>query len=75
MGILFRNYFDHENKYVLNKRNNKIDFGSIFVGAIKKSIDTILLICGIVTVFMLLSSIIGNIFNFDSYNSSQSPAN
>ena len=68
LGILFRNYFNHNNK-VSKKNTMDVDFGNIFVGAIKKSIDTILLICGIVTVFMLLSSIVINTFNFDSYNS------
>ena len=68
LGILFRNYFNHNNK-VSKKNTMDVDFGNIFVGAIKKSIDTILLICGVVTVFMLLSSIVINTFNFDSYNS------
>ena len=68
LGILFRNYFNHNDK-VSKKNTMDVDFGNVFVGAIKKSIDTILLICGIVTVFMLLSSIVINTFNFDSYNS------
>jgi len=68
LGILFRNYFNHNDK--ISKENNmNIEFGNVFVDAIKKSIDTILLICGIVTIFMLLSSIVSNMFNFDSYNS------
>lgn len=68
LGILFRKYFNHSNNSN-NVKNFKIDFGSVFVGAIKKSIDTILLICGIVTVFMLLSSIINSTFSFNIYNS------
>jgi len=68
LGILFRKYFFHDNMYE-NSTNNDKDFGTIFIGAIKKSIDTILLICGIVTVFLLLASIITNTFNFNSYNS------
>jgi len=68
LGILFRNYFSHNDK-ISKKNNMDVDFGNIFVAAIRKSIDTILLICGIVTVFMLLSSIVSNTFNFGSYNS------
>ena len=68
LGIIFRKYFNHNN---INTKNNfkKIGFGNVLVDAIKKSIDTILLICGIVTIFLLLSSIINNIFNFNMYNS------
>lgn len=68
LGILFRDYFSHNDLLVLDECNNE-DFGTVFVSAIKKSIDTILLICGIVTVFMLLSSIVVNTFDFNIYNS------
>jgi len=68
LGIMFRNYFSHDNKNINNMM--KFDsFGNIFVGAIKKSVDTILSICGIITVFMLLSAIINNTFDFNVYNS------
>ena len=68
LGILFRNYFIHSD-FIVSDKCNDSDLGTIFVGAIKKSIDTILLICGIVTMFMLLSSIVVNTFNFNVYNS------
>ena len=68
LGILFRKHFNHNG--VISKNNIKnISFGNVLVTAIKKSIDTILLICGIVTIFLLLSSIINNLFNFNIYNS------
>lgn len=68
LGILFSGYFNHKsnNKYI---NDEKINFGQVFIDAINKSVDTILLICGIVTVFLLLSSIINNIFNLSLYNS------
>ena len=69
LGILFRKYFNHDENIVSNTKVIKNDFGNVLIAAIKKSIDTILLICGIVTVFMLLSSIISNTFNFNIYNS------
>ena len=68
LGLLFRNYFIHNESISIDSDEN-IDFGRVFIGAIKKSIDTTLLICGIVTVFMLLSSIVANTFNFNIYNS------
>lgn len=69
LGIMFRRYFSHNEGESYNKNELKIDFGNVFIGAIKKSIDTILLICGIITIFMLLSSIIINTFSFNTYNS------
>ena len=69
LGIMFRKYFIH-NEFDTKKQDNlKINFGNVLVNALKKSIDTILLICGIVTIFLLLSSIINNVFNFNMYNS------
>jgi sporulation integral membrane protein YlbJ len=69
LGILFRKYFNHDDNFVSNTLDTKKYFGNVFIGAIRKSIDAILLICGIVTVFMLLSSIISSTFYFNIYNS------
>ena len=69
LGLLFRRSCNHDDNFVSNTLDTKKYFGNVFIGAVKKSIDTILLICGIVTVFMLLSSIISNTFNFNIYNS------
>ena len=68
LGFLIRKYFHHNNNFVYGTNDN-IHFGNVFVNAINKSVDTILLICGIVTIFLLLSSIINNIFCFNLYNS------
>ena len=69
LGIIFRSYFKHDNNTLKNNKNNKLFIGNILILAIKRSIDTILLICGIVTIFLLLSSIINNVFSFSLYNS------
>ena len=69
LAIMFRNYFNHEDNVVIDNDEMESDFGNILIGSIRKSTDTILLICGIVTIFMLLSSIISNNFNFNIYNS------
>ena len=68
VGLLFRNCF-HHNTLDCIKDNVNINFGNVLINAIKKAIDLILLICGIITVFLLLSSIITNTFNFNNYNS------
>lgn len=67
LGICFRNNIKCHNNYNHNI-TNKSNFGNIFINSIKRAIDTILLICGILVIFLMLSSIIINIFNFNSYN-------
>ena len=68
LGILFRNKFIHNS----NNANNNIilnnDFGNIFISSVKRAIDTILMICGIVVVFLMLSTIVVDTFNFNTYN-------
>ena len=66
LGIFFRGKFN----YVSSSNVILIDnhFGNIFIGAIKKAIDTILLICGILVIFLMLATIIVGTFNFNSYN-------
>ena len=66
LGLLFRNKYGYIDKTVINNYGH--NFGEIFVLAIKKAIDTILNICGIVTVFLMISSLIINTFNIDGYN-------
>lgn len=67
LGICFRG------KIKLNTAENnnyavKNNFGVVFISAIQKSIDTTLTICGVVVVFLMLSAIVINVFNFDNYN-------
>ena len=68
MGICFRNINKYDNKYVKQCNTPKVDFGTIFINSIKKAIDTSLTICGIVIVFLMLSSIFINTFNLNAYN-------
>ena len=67
LGVFFRGKFRHTDKdYNIDY---KIDnFGIILINAIKKAIDTILLICGILVIFLMLSTIVVNTFNFNDYN-------
>ena len=67
LGICFRGKIKLNN--VENSNNlDSNSFGVIFISAIKKAIDTILTICGIVVVFLMLAAIVINTFNFNSYN-------
>lgn len=68
VGIIFRKSFQHQDKKVAISEGKKISFGNVFISAIKKSLDTVLLICGIVTVFLILSTIVVDIGNFNAYN-------
>ena len=67
LGICFRNKFKH-NAISKFKEINNDNFGKIFIFSIKKAIDTILMICGIIVVFSMLSAIIVNTFSFNDYN-------
>ena len=66
LGIIFRNKFKYNNYYYQEFITN--DFGNVLISSIKKAIDTILIICGIVVVFSILSSIIVNTIHINSYN-------
>ena len=65
MGILFRKNYFFNNK---NNTNSDSSFSKIFINSIKRAVDTILLICGILTIFLVLSTVIVNICHFNSYN-------
>lgn len=68
LGLSFKQSFHHQHT---NKTSTKIltnDFGTILITSIKKSIDTILTICGIMTIFLLLSSLIIDTIHLNNYN-------
>lgn len=69
LGFGLRKRFKHTENNIIDTDFINNSFGEIFVNAIKKAIDTILLICGIVVVFLMLSSIFVNLFHFSDYNS------
>jgi len=82
IGIIFRNFYpsEKETNHVslknaiikMNQRriNTKENFGKIFSKALLNSINTLLLILGVVTMFLVLTTIIDNITNLNSYNQS-----
>lgn len=75
IGIIFRNYNTENIKYepfsfkkailkMHNKRiNNNKRFGTIITNALNNSINTLLLILGVVTTFLIITTIIDNNFH------------
>ena len=82
IGLIFRNYYPSkkdEEKVSLktaiinmhNKRiNNDKNFGQIITNSLLNSINTLLLILGIVTMFLCITTIIDNNININNYNQS-----
>ena len=68
LALIFRknNTISNINSNIVNTKSQS--FGTIFTSAIVKSINTLLLILGILTCFLIISSIIINIINLNSYN-------
>lgn len=82
IGILFRNYYptNYKNEKVSlkkaiknmhNKRiNNNQKLGTIITNSLLNTINTLLLILGVVTMFLCLTTIIDNNINLNNYNQS-----
>ena len=68
LGFCFRNKYFNNKINTSNGNNIDKDFGTIFINSIKRAIDTILLICGILVVFLLLSTIVVDIINVNQYH-------
>jgi len=79
VGFVFRNYHvspDEDNsvsikKAILNMHKKRISnnksFGEIISGALLNAIDTLLLIFGVVTLFLIITTILDNNINLSSY--------
>ena len=79
VGFLFRNYYISENEYssislkkaVLTMHKKRISsnksFGAVISEALINGIDTLFLIFGVVTFFLILTTIIDNIVSLPSY--------
>ena len=68
IGIIFRK-LNTISSSISNEQEKNLHFGPVFVNAIKSSVDTLLLILGILTCFLIISTIIINRFDLNSYNS------
>ncbi len=67
IAILLRKFNNPSNYYNINS-NNFNTFGNTFSKAIKNSIDSLLLILGTLSSFLIVSTLIINLFNFNSLN-------
>ncbi|MEI3529957.1 MAG: nucleoside recognition domain-containing protein [Bacilli bacterium] len=82
IGILFRNYYptkETNSKVSIKKAidnmhtkrlNNHKNFGVIITSSLLNTINTLLLILGVVTMFLVLTTIIDNNINLNNYNQS-----
>ncbi len=82
IGIIFRNYYPstEENKNISIKKvlteisNNRIKnnkkFGEIITTALLNSINTLILILGVITMFLVITTIIDNNINLNSFHQS-----
>ena len=80
IGIIFRNYYPTKEKVTkvsvknaINKMhyyriNNKKNFGIIITNSLTNTINTLLLILGIITTFLILTTIIDKNINLNNYN-------
>jgi sporulation integral membrane protein YlbJ len=82
IGILFRSYHISENdntrislrRAVNSMHNTRItsqkNLGQLISNALINSINTLLLILGVITMFLIITTIIDNIINLDTYHQS-----
>lgn len=70
VGLLFRNkHSKPKNNYTIPNKKSQ-NFPKVLTSSIKSTIDTLLLILGTLTCFLILSSIIISRLNLNSYNAS-----
>ncbi len=79
IGLIFRNYYVSDFKYqkvslikAFNKMhhkriNNPKNFGQIITSSLINAINTLLLILGVVSMFLIITTIINNNLNFNPY--------
>lgn len=67
IGILFRNKSHYSLNNYISKNNKSQSIGNILSTSIKKTINSLLMISGTVTLFLILSTLIINVFNLNSY--------
>ena len=82
VGLIFRSYSPSKNynekfslkKAILNMHNKRINnnqkLGTIITNSLLNTINTLLLILGVVTMFLCLTTIIDNNINLNNYNQS-----
>lgn len=67
IGILFRNKNNPTKSNSITKNSQSQNFGSILSKSIKKTIDSLLMISVTVTIFLIIGTLISNIFKLNGY--------
>ena len=67
IGILFRKKNNYSINNYISKKNKSQSFSSVISNSITKSINSLLMVSGTVTLFLILSTLIINVFNLNSY--------
>ena len=67
IGILFRNKNHYSIDNYIYKNSKSQSFGGILSNSIKKAINSLLMVSGTVTLFLVLSTLIINVFNLNDY--------
>ena len=70
LGILTRNYSHNNHVNYTKKKNNCQNFSQILINSIKHTIDSLLLILGTLTCFLIISSLIIYHINISPYTNS-----
>ena len=66
IGIIYRNNNHPKNNYII-ETNKSQNFGDVLSSSIYKSVNSLLLIAGTVTLFLILTTLITHIFNLNTY--------
>lgn len=66
IGIIFRKNNHPKNNYIIETSKSQ-RFGNVLSNAIYKSINSLLMIAGTVTLFLVLTTLITHIFNLNNY--------
>lgn len=64
-GLIFRNKYISKNDFKQIEKKKISNFGSIITNSIFSSINTLVLILGIITTCLILTTLISNVFNFN----------
>ena len=67
LGLVFRNDNKENNNNSQNKKINNKPLGIVIANAVSKTTDTLLLILGVTTVFLIISNIVFSNFNLPIY--------
>ena len=66
IGLILRNYNNSNNNIEVNNKKEVKNFGTILTNSIMNSIDTLLLILGTVTIFLVITTLLNHIFDINN---------